>query len=56
MDAATCADCQEPVDDAEHVFFVFGRWWKKRRALEVELQVDLAPDNIVPTVLKKRSN
>jgi len=56
LNAATCVDCQGPVDDAEHVFFVCGRWWKQRRALEVELQVDLSPDNIVPTMLKKRSN
>ncbi|CAI6370941.1 unnamed protein product [Macrosiphum euphorbiae] len=56
LDAATCVDCQKPVDNAEHVFFVCGRWWKQWRELEVELEEDLSPDNIVRNMLKKRSN
>lgn len=56
LNAATCVDCQGPVDDAEHVLFVCGRWRKQRRALEVELREDLSPDNIVPTMLMNRSN
>lgn len=53
----SCADCEEPVDDAEHVFFRCDRWWSERRALEVELEEDvLSPDNIVGCMLKKRSN
>jgi len=44
------------VDDAEHVFFVCGRWWKQRRELEVELEEDLSPGTIVHIMLRKQSN
>lgn len=57
QDVATCVDCQEPVDDAEHVFFRCDRWWRERRALEIEVEEDtLNPDNIIGCMLKKRSN
>lgn len=56
LDTAACVDCQAPVDDAEHVFFVCGRWWKQRRELEVDLEEDLSPDNIVRIMVEKRSN
>jgi len=56
LDAATCVDCQDPVNDAEHVFFVCGRWWRERRSLEVVLEVDFNPEGIIGSMLKKRRN
>jgi len=57
LEDSTCADCEAPVDNAEHVFFRCDRWWKERRALEVELEEDaLSPDNIVGCMMKRRSN
>ncbi|XP_016657283.1 uncharacterized protein LOC103308346 [Acyrthosiphon pisum] len=36
---AVCMYCDNPYDDAEHTFIVYGRWWRGRRNLEVELDV-----------------
>lgn len=56
LEASICVDCHYPIDDAEHVFFVCGRWWRERRALEVELKEDMNPETIIGRMLKKRSN
>jgi len=51
----SCLDCGEPVDDAEHVMFRCGRWWRERRALEVALNEDLQPETIVGCMLKSKA-
>jgi len=56
VDVTSCVDCQEAIDDAEHVFFNCDRWWRERRALEVELEQELNPDSIIGCMLKKPSN
>lgn len=56
LETAICVDCQDPVDDAEHVFFVCDRWWRERRSLEVLLEEDFNPEGVIECMLKKRCN
>jgi len=55
IDEQSCIDCGEPVDDAEHVLFRYGRWWRERRALEVVLNNDLQPEMLVGCMLQNRT-
>jgi hypothetical protein len=56
IEASSCVDCQDPVDDAEHVFFKCDRWWRQRQALEVEIEEEATPENIIKCMLTSRRN
>jgi len=51
-----CRDCRKLTENAEHVLFRCGRWWRDGHALEVEVEESLDPHNIIGITLKKMSN
>jgi len=54
VDSAECVSCGDEKDDAEHTFFVCGRWAAKKRELEFMLGEDLTPDTAVSLMLRDR--
>lgn len=56
LDTPVCHDCQAPVDDAEHVVFIYDRWFRRRREPEVRINADFSPEMAVNKMLKSKSN
>lgn len=50
-DDAICFYYQHPQDDVEYMIFQCDRWWRPRQELEVTLNVNLTPENIVVMML-----
>jgi len=55
LDSPVCHDCQAPMDDPEHAFFICDRWWRRRRALEVATDIEFTPETVVNTMLESRA-
>jgi len=51
-----CVDCQAPVDDAEHAFFVCDRWRRQRSDLETNIRRKFTPESAVRSMLESSTN
>ncbi|CAI6354337.1 unnamed protein product [Macrosiphum euphorbiae] len=51
-----CVDCQAPVDDAEHAFFMCDRWWRQRSDLERNIRRKFTPESAVRSMLESSTN
>jgi len=54
--SAECVSCGDENDDAEHTFFIYGRWAAKKRELEFMLGKEFTPDTAVPLMLRDMSS
>lgn len=51
-----CLSCGHETDDAEHTIFGCDRWWRMRRELEVKIEADITPDNMIQLMVAKTTN
>lgn len=54
LEVSSCIDCQAAIDEAEYAIFVYDRWWRDRRTLEVTL--GQVPENIVELMMRSPDN
>lgn len=56
LESSECWFCGDPMDDAEHTIFKCDAWYTIRRAAEMELDINLNPSNLTPTMLASKTN
>lgn len=51
-----CQDCQAPIDNADHAFFLCDHWNSKRRELEVAIKTEFCPETVIRKMLESIHN